>query len=1060
MRTLREAAALLRAATTVRSLQPIAAAVGCEGAPAPLDEPVRHALGLGVAVREARIAPGPGALRALLLELRPERPLREILSEAAARLTTRVPHVLWLVIAAQPGTGQVAIAAWSVPERAPRLAALLAHVERITESDAETLRALAAAAGRDDLLVHARWVELLGREALSRRFYRKLEQRVRALAASAGAGTPAERAEIALLHASRLLFLAFLEAKGWLDGDRDFLVRQVERCAASGGAIHRRLLRPLFFGTLNTPVRRRAPAARCFGAVPFLNGGLFAPTATERRLRALTFTDDAIGALVSDLLAHYRFTVREESADWAEAAIDPEMLGHAFESLMASDARRAGGAYYTPHALVRRATDAALMEALARRIGPTDAGRALAGAPLGEESRHALAAALSRLTVLDPACGSGAFLVHALERLTELARLAGDVRPLATVRRELLTRAIFGVDRSAMAVWLCELRLWLAVVIDTDGDGARVPPLPNLDRNVRVGDSLGTAIGAVPCGDAVELARVRARYARASGHRKLALLARLERLERRAAVAQVDARIVVVHARRRDLATAARALDLFSERHRIGSEQRVTLARLRADAKRLRAERERLLRGGTLPFSFATHFADVLAGGGFQVVVGNPPWVRPHRLPPAERARLRAAFTVAREGAWRAGAALAGAAPGFAAQVDLAALFVERAVGLLAPGGALAFLLPSKLWRSLAGGGLRRFLLAETRLLAIEDHAEGAPTFDAAVYPSLVVAAKGRDEPPPVVAVRRAMRGRALVGWYAAPRSLGLDASPGAPWLLAPREVREAFDLVRATGTPLAGRPCGRPTLGVKCGCNAAFVVRVAVGSGARARVRALDGSDGYVERELLRPVIRGESLRAWRIEDGGERIVWTHRDDGRPLDDLPEHARAWLERWRRRLARRADAGAQRAWWELFRTEAARPDRPRVAWADLGRAPRAVVLEAGDRRVPLNSCYVAPCRGTDDALALAAVLNSPLAAAWLGVLAEPARGGYRRFLGWTMALLPLPADWERARAVLVPLAERAHRGGDLPPSTLLEAVLDAYQLRRRDVAALIAWNEP
>jgi hypothetical protein len=94
------------------------------------------------------------------------------------------------------------------------------------------------------------------------------------------------------------------------------------------------------------------------------------------------------------------------------------------------------------------------------------------------------------------------------------------------------------------------------------------------------------------------------------------------------------------------------------------------------------------------------------------------------------------------------------------------------------------------------------------------------------------------------------------------------------------------------------------------------------------------------------------------------------------------------------------------------------------------------------------------------ALALAALLNSPLAAAWLGLVAEPARGGYQRFLGWTMALLPLPHDWPRARASLAPLAERAIDGCPPSDATLLAATLDAYRLDVADVAPLLAWTHP
>jgi hypothetical protein len=172
----------------------------------------------------------------------------------------------------------------------------------------------------------------------------------------------------------------------------------------------------------------------------------------------------------------------------------------------------------------------------------------------------------------------------------------------------------------------------------------------------------------------------------------------------------------------------------------------------------------------------------------------------------------------------------------------------------------------------------------------------------------------------------------------------------------------------------------------------------------------------------------------------------------------LPRGAARWLAPWRAKLSERSDLRGTRAWWSLFRTEAADSERTRVAWCDFGRSPRAAVLPAGDPTVPLNSCYVLSCANPDDALAIAALLNSALAAAWLGAIAEPARGGWHRYLAWTVALLPLPHDWPRARALLAPIAERAimHE----PPSApaLLEVVCAAYRLKQADVAPLLAWS--
>ena len=141
----------------------------------------------------------------------------------------------------------------------------------------------------------------------------------------------------------------------------------------------------------------------------------------------------------------------------------------------------------------------------------------------------------------------------------------------------------------------------------------------------------------------------------------------------------------------------------------------------------------------------------------------------------------------------------------------------------------------------------------------------------------------------------------------------------------------------------------------------------------------------------------------------------------------------------------------------LFRTEAAEDSQTRVVWSDFGRAPRAALLSAGDPTVPLNSCYVLRCHDTVDALAFTTLLNSPLAAAFLNAIAEPARGGWRRYLAWTVALLPLPTDWSRARTILAPIAERALLGSVPTNEELLTAACRAYRLRSSDLAPLLAW---
>lgn len=1064
MLTIRAATSLLAQADSLDALRPLVRKLGFE---APLLEATRESLttfGVAEWVTEARLGSGIGNIRLLAVRLTGDSPhdARELTRRVGAALVRNAPARLWCLASLDASGRLLCLAAVTAHPDGPRVAALRVDRGRIVDSDADTIRALASIPADLDRIVHARWTDILKRDALSQRFYRTLEKLVRELALTAkGKATAEERSELALLCASRLLFLAFLEAKGWLAGERGFLLTHCTDQLERGGHLHERFLRPLFFGTLNTPAPQRAPAARAFGAVPFLNGGLFSPTRLEQQRRTLTFADDAITAVIGDLLDRYRFTAREDSSTWSESAVDPEMLGRAFECLMATDERRKSGSFYTPPSLVQQAVDDALRAAMP-------------GLRPGVITREE-AAQLESLRILDPACGSGAFLVHMLEHLASLLQTSGDDRPIHTLRREVLTRSIFGVDRNPMAVWLCELRLWLSVVIECpETRPSRIPPLPNLDHHIRVGDTLSAGNLQFASVSARTLTTLRQRYARATGNRKRTLGASLESEERKRAVAELSRMIDATTRERRDLLLLMRQRDLFGERAAPTRVARARLAQVRATLREQQQRSRQLSLGGALPFRFAAHFADV-ASTGFDIVIGNPPWVRPHNLPLAERTRLRNEYQTLRDAAWRAGALRAGAGAGFAAQADLAVAFVERSTQLLKPGGVLALLLPAKLWRSLAGGGVRRFLAEHAHLHTVRDWSDATALFDAAVYPSLLVAtrthantggrADGSSANAPVhlnehvhVAITRHSAEHVF---DMEPHLLSLGSDAGAPWILLPPPVRDAFERIRRAGPALGDSNLGRPLLGVKCGLNSAFLVHATEHDDDTATI-VEDGRSFLVERMLLRPALRGDAIPLAGLHATTSAadlsILWTHSADGAPLRTLPPRTTRWFARYRSQLELRRDARSRQPWWTLFRTEAARFESTRLVWADLGRSLRTRILAPGDPTVPLNTCYVLRTASFADACALNTVLTSPIAAAWLDVIAEPARGGWRRFLGWTVAALPVPANWEVART---PLADfwRRQQSGDAPtPEQHVAVVASAYGIPLQSLIPLINWH--
>jgi len=428
---------------------------------------------------------------------------------------------------------------------------------------------------------------------------------------------------------------------------------------------------------------------------------------------------------------------------------------------------------------------------------------------------------------------------------------------------------------------------------------------------------------------------------------------------------------------------------------------------VRASRRELRSAARRLSREGGAPFfAFESHFADILARGGFDLVAGNPPWVRGERVPAQVRETLATRYAT-----WRPARE-----PGFAHLPDLAVAFVERALELAAPGGAAALLVPAKLASSGYAEPLRRRLAAGTcleRVAAVDQ--TGAFAGGAAVYPMALVAA--RIEPTGRERVATALGPK--TGAPAIPqRALAADG----PWILASAGGATRIACHLRTVCPTVGDRWS-PQLGVKTGADDVFLV-------------AQPGP-------ATRPVVRGRDLGPWRATPRAH-LLWTHGPDGRPLARLPAELARALDLHLERLGRRSDYRSGPA-WQLFRIALA--DAPyRVIWPDLARRLAAVVPDAGV--VPLNTVYGIATRAADDAYALAALFNSRWLTALARLSADPARGGFRRFNARVVRGLPLPPASPAAWRALADQG-RANASDD-------DAIADMYQLEAADRRALDA----
>jgi hypothetical protein len=1022
----------------------------------------------------------------------------EAIRRVAAALYRHNPARRALLIFEARDDERIVLASWGLGPGPLQLQKLWIDPSAPRAFELDILAGLAvdgAATSSELALAHAR---TLDREGITRRFFGEFRRHRAELADGlTGIAPQAEqdRLDLALILLSRLLFLYFIQRKGWLAGDASYLRHLYEASLGEGTAFYRRRLQPLFFGALNRPQERRSVSSLELGELPYLNGGLFERDALERKHRRLGVPDECFAPIFYDLLDKYQFTLREDQSADQDVAVDPEMLGKVFEGLMAGSARASTGAFSTPRALVDRLVDGTLSAHLARVTGceATAIESMLAGGALDldQSMRERIAVRLQTIRVLDPAVGSGAFLLAALQRI-EMLRDTLEGRPTDSYcrferREEIIRRNLHGVDINGAAVRLCELRLWLALVVDLEVESiADVPPLPNLDINIRQGDALVDPIDfLLQFGDldhgvlasrwrrqVDRLTTRRDRYFRATGVGKQRVLRGLQRSERDLAAAFLGELATSIDTRRADLRAAAKSHDLFGRRAGLTRGQKKAAVALKRRKTEVTHLLKRIREGEELPFfSFPIHFPNPDGpDADFHILLGNPPWVRPHHWSGLSRSRLKERFASLRDAGWRAGSRLAGAGRGFAAQLDLSALFLERSLELLTEDGALGFLLPAKLARGLAAGALRARLLNSTTILRLEDCSLATERlFEATTYPLAVTLASGAPGERHDVSVHvHDRRGEVLDFSLPQKRLPLIDHDDEAPWALVTRTVRNALDRMRAVGPPLGSQANRRPHRGIVTGANDLVVGDVLGYDISAGRVELnIDGSPVEIEAERLRPALRGEDLEPWHLSLD-RALIWTHNDDGLVLPTLPTATHSHLQKHESSLRNRVDLRPSQPYWTLFRTS---PEKwgLRVAWRDIAKEPGAVVvpprvpfLDGSAPVISLNTVYQIPAASDEDAHFLAAVLNSTVARAYLKAIAERASGGYFRFLGWTVALLPYPEKSDAAvRELCTGLSREAHATGHLSCADrrqLDELVAYLYQLTKRELRALRSFD--
>ena len=296
----------------------------------------------------------------------------------------------------------------------------------------------------------------------------------------------------------RITFLHFLQRKGWMCGDLNYMQNLFERSWYKNDYLDA-VLEPLFFGILNTKPDERAALFSEYGwdkdlleewkDIPYLNGGLF--ERDEEDEPESVFPAEYFQRLFQ-FFSEYNFTIDENDPNDAEVGVDPEMLGKIFENLLEDNKDK--GAFYTPKEIVRYMCQESLIAYLDTNTSiAAEKVRKFVLSPeegivdIPENKKDKLLTALQEVKICDPAIGSGAFPMGLLNELLHCREvLSGDTIHRAEIKKSIIQNNIYGVDIEKGAVDIARLRFWLSIVVDEDTPS----PLPNLDYKIMQGNSL------------------------------------------------------------------------------------------------------------------------------------------------------------------------------------------------------------------------------------------------------------------------------------------------------------------------------------------------------------------------------------------------------------------------------------------------------------------------------------------------------------------------------------------------------------------------------------------
>ena len=686
----------------------------------------------------------------------------------------------------------------------------------------------------------------------------------------------------------RIVFLYFIQKKGWLgvpkdskwgEGDRKFLKNLYDK---HNNGFYEKALVPLFFESLNQDRRDDEDYSPIFDCrIPFLNGGLFEEGKVDRNEMLCELLDKEFFADIFELFELYNFTIDESTPSEIEVGIDPEMLGKVFENLI--DYNKELGAFYTRRGIVHFMCKNSLVLKLTQVFGEGNKEHIekliynQESNDFVEKNADKILSTLKSLKILDPAIGSGAFPMGLLSEIlsihTTLDKTLDD-SSLAKTKREIIENNIYGIDIDSDAIEIAKLRFWLSIAVDEE----KPRPLPNLDFKFMQGNSLLETL------DGFELLP---KDMVISNHSKENLDLSCVNIKKKKKIKSNIHQFFQSEKpnEKQDIKESIRnEIDKILEEQIENGENKLSeiekeIVEIRANGgkeskriKNLEKQYDKLLAqldsakkfqksfidGGfrtDLLFLYKLFFGEVFQEGGFDIVIGNPPYIRHEDI--FLKNQIEVEF-----------------ADFFNGKADIFTYFFAKGLQVLKPNGILSFITSNKWAKAGYGTPLRRLILSNTFSSYIDFN--GVKAFENATVDTsittLIKSLSSKDWCFPTFALQQSQNPQAvldnekMIFSLLSYSSISMQQSylQEDSFIFGDTKLLSLKKKIETLGTPLKDWDIAI-TYGIKTGCNEAFIITT------EKREEILNNCQTQEEREateqIIKKVLRGKDIKRYSYE-------------------------------------------------------------------------------------------------------------------------------------------------------------------------------------------------